>query len=123
MPATSTAFGNSNNLYIATCVTDPTTLGTTVTPSNVVVLPGNSVPLAAQAPATQQLQTPPRSNMFTMNQTVSPNFSQGNLVKAFIEYLPSAYFFICPCKCIKSKGVSKNQFIYHFKLTRHLNNL
>ncbi|XP_050783670.1 protein NPAT isoform X3 [Gopherus flavomarginatus] len=80
MPATSTAFGNSNNLYIATCVTDPTTLGTTVTPSNVVVLPGNSVPLAAQAPATQQLQTPPRSNMFTMNQTVSPNFSQGSAI-------------------------------------------
>ncbi|KAM9169499.1 protein NPAT isoform 3-T3 [Pangshura tecta] len=80
MPATSTAFGNSNNLYIATCVTDPTTLGTTVTPSNVVVLPGNSVSLAAQAPATQQLQTPPRSNMFTMNQTVSPNFSQGSAI-------------------------------------------
>nr|XP_032646581.1 protein NPAT isoform X2 [Chelonoidis abingdonii] len=80
MPATSTAFGNSNNLYIATCVTDPTTLGTTVTPSNVVVLPGSSVPLAAQAPATQQLQTPPRSNMFTMNQTVSPNFSQGSAI-------------------------------------------
>ncbi|XP_044874330.1 protein NPAT isoform X2 [Mauremys mutica] len=80
MPATSTAFGNSNNLYIATCVTDPTTLGTTVTPSNVVVLPGNSVPLAAQAPATQQLQTPPRSNMFTMNQTLSPNFSQGSAI-------------------------------------------
>ncbi|XP_039382720.1 protein NPAT isoform X2 [Mauremys reevesii] len=80
MPATSTAFGNSNNLYIATCVTDPTALGTTVTPSNVVVLPGNSVPLAAQAPATQQLQTPPRSNMFTMNQTLSPNFSQGSAI-------------------------------------------
>ncbi|EMP35904.1 Protein NPAT [Chelonia mydas] len=39
MPATSTAFGNSNNLYIATCVTDPTTLGTTVTPSNVLHMP------------------------------------------------------------------------------------
>nr|XP_014429254.1 protein NPAT isoform X1 [Pelodiscus sinensis] len=80
MPATSTAFGNSNNLYITTCMTDPTTLSTTVTPSNVVVLPGNSVSLAAQAPTAQQLQTPPRSNMFTMNQTVSPNFSQGSAI-------------------------------------------
>ncbi|XP_067418910.1 protein NPAT isoform X2 [Emydura macquarii macquarii] len=80
MPTTSTAFGNSNNLYIATCVTDPTTLGTTVTSSNVVVLPGNSMPLAAQAPATQQFQTPPKSNIFTMNQTVSPNFSQGSAI-------------------------------------------
>ncbi|KFV05817.1 Protein NPAT, partial [Tauraco erythrolophus] len=81
MPATSTAFGNSNNLYIATCVTDPATLGTAVTPSNVVVLPGNSVPLAAQAPPVQQLRTPPRSsNAFAANQTVSSNFSQGSAI-------------------------------------------
>lgn len=81
MPATSTAFGNSNNLYIATCMTDPAALGTAVTPSNVVVLPGSSMPLAAQAPAVQQLRTPPRSsNAFAANQTVSPNFPQGNLI-------------------------------------------
>ncbi|NWQ93162.1 NPAT protein, partial [Burhinus bistriatus] len=79
MPATSTAFGNSNNLYIATCVTDPATLGTAVTPSNVVVLPSSSVPLAAQAPAVQQLRTPPRSsNAFAANQAVSPSFPQGS---------------------------------------------
>ncbi|XP_009475170.1 PREDICTED: protein NPAT [Nipponia nippon] len=81
MPTTSTAFGNSNNLYIATCMTDPATLGTAVTPSNVVVLPGSSMPLAAQAPAVQQLRTPPRSsNTFAANQTVSPNFSQGSAI-------------------------------------------
>uniref|UniRef100_A0A8B9CDQ4 Nuclear protein, coactivator of histone transcription n=1 Tax=Anser brachyrhynchus TaxID=132585 RepID=A0A8B9CDQ4_9AVES len=81
MPATSTAFGNSNNLYIATCVTDPATLGTAVTPSNVVVLPGSSMPLAAQAPAVQQLRTPPRSSStFAANQTVSPNFPQGSAI-------------------------------------------
>ncbi|XP_051463994.1 protein NPAT isoform X2 [Apus apus] len=81
MPATSTAFGNSNNLYIATCVTDPATLGTAVTPSNVVVLPGNSMPLAAQAPAVQQLRTPPRTtSTFAANQTVSPNFPQGSAI-------------------------------------------
>ncbi|XP_009889226.1 PREDICTED: protein NPAT [Charadrius vociferus] len=81
MPATSTAFGNSNNLYIATCVTDPAALGTAVTPSNVVVLPSSSMPLAAQAPAVQQLRTPPRStNAFAANQTVSPNFPQGSAI-------------------------------------------
>ncbi|NXW99691.1 NPAT protein, partial [Larus smithsonianus] len=81
MPATSTAFGNSNNLYIATCVTDPAALGTAVTPSNVVVLPSSSMPLAAQAPAVQQLRTPPRSgNAFPANQTVSPNFPQGSAI-------------------------------------------
>ncbi|XP_008935142.1 PREDICTED: protein NPAT, partial [Merops nubicus] len=81
MPATSTAFGNSNNLYIATCVTDPATLGTAVTPSNVVVLPSNSMPLAAQAPAVQQLRTPPRaSNTFAASQAVSPNFPQGSAI-------------------------------------------
>ncbi|XP_056184531.1 protein NPAT isoform X1 [Falco biarmicus] len=81
MPATSTAFGNSNNLCIATCVTDPATLGTTVTPSNVVVLPGSSMPLAAQSPAVQQLRTPPRStNTLAANQTVSPNFPQGSAI-------------------------------------------
>ncbi|XP_028940401.1 protein NPAT, partial [Antrostomus carolinensis] len=81
MPATSTAFGNSNNLYIATCVTDPGTLGTAVTPSNVVVLPGSSMPLAAQAPVVQQLRTPPRSSStFAPNQTVSPNFPQGSAI-------------------------------------------
>uniref|UniRef100_A0A8B9IXG5 Nuclear protein, coactivator of histone transcription n=1 Tax=Amazona collaria TaxID=241587 RepID=A0A8B9IXG5_9PSIT len=81
MPATSTAFGNSNNLYIATCVTDPAALGTAVTPSNVVVLPGNSMPLAAQAPAVQQLRTPPRSSStFAANQAVSPNFAQGSAI-------------------------------------------
>lgn len=80
LPTTNTGFGNSNNLYIATCVTDTATLGTAVTPSNVVVLPGNSMPFAAQAPAVQQLRTPPRSsNAFAANQTVSPNFAQGNL--------------------------------------------
>ncbi|NWI05310.1 NPAT protein, partial [Tichodroma muraria] len=81
MPATSTAFGNSSNLYIATCMTDPATLGAAVTPSNVVVLPGSSVPLASQAPAVQQLRTPPRSsNTFPANQTVSPNFPQGSAI-------------------------------------------
>ncbi|NWW48177.1 NPAT protein, partial [Pedionomus torquatus] len=81
MPATSTAFGNSNNLYIATCVADPAALGTAGTPSNVVVLPGSSMPLAAQAPAVQPLRTPPRSsNAFTATQAVSPNFPQGSAI-------------------------------------------
>ncbi|NWW64151.1 NPAT protein, partial [Ifrita kowaldi] len=81
MPATSTAFGNSSNLYIATCMTDPAALGAAVTPSNVVVLPGSSMPLASQAPAVQQLRTPPRSsNTFPANQTVSPNFPQGSAI-------------------------------------------
>ncbi|NXR06959.1 NPAT protein, partial [Semnornis frantzii] len=81
MPATSTALGNSNNLYIATCMADPATLGTAVTPSNVVVWPGNSMPLAAQAPAVQQLRTPPRSsNTFAANQAVSSNFPQGSAI-------------------------------------------
>ncbi|XP_035299589.1 protein NPAT isoform X2 [Cricetulus griseus] len=80
MPATSTAFGNSSNILIATCVTDPTTLGPTVSQSNVVVLPGNSAPMTAQPPP-QQLQTPPKSNsVFTVNQAVSPNFSQGSAI-------------------------------------------
>uniref|UniRef100_A0A8C6QZI1 Nuclear protein in the AT region n=1 Tax=Nannospalax galili TaxID=1026970 RepID=A0A8C6QZI1_NANGA len=78
MPATSTTFGNSNNIVIATCVTDPTALGTTVSQSNVVVLPGNSA-MTAQPPP--QLQTPPRSNsVFAVNQAVSPNFSQGSAI-------------------------------------------
>lgn len=78
MPATSTAFGNSSNILIATCMTDPTALGPTVSQSNVVVLPGNSAPMTAQPPP-QQLQTPPKSNsVFAVNQAVSPNFSQGN---------------------------------------------
>ncbi|NWY46405.1 NPAT protein, partial [Sylvia atricapilla] len=81
MPATSTAFGNSSNLYIATCMTDPATLGAAVTPSNVVVLPGSSMPLASQGPGVQQLRTPPRSsNTFPANQTVSPNFPQGSAI-------------------------------------------
>ncbi|OBS59286.1 hypothetical protein A6R68_09590 [Neotoma lepida] len=61
MPTTSTAFGNSSNILIATCVTDPSALGPTVSQSNVVVLPGNSAPMTAQPPP-QQLQTPPKSN-------------------------------------------------------------
>ncbi|XP_004856570.1 protein NPAT isoform X1 [Heterocephalus glaber] len=80
MPATSTTFGNSNNILIATCVTDPAALGTTVSQSNVVVLPGNSAPMTAQPPP-PQLQTPPRSNsVFAVNQAVSPNFSQGSAI-------------------------------------------
>ncbi|XP_017402551.1 protein NPAT isoform X2 [Cebus imitator] len=80
MPATSTAFGNSNNILIATCVADPTALGTSVSQSNVVVLPGNSAPMTAQ-PLPPQLQTPPRSNsVFALNQAVSPNFSQGSAI-------------------------------------------
>ncbi|XP_012585372.1 PREDICTED: protein NPAT [Condylura cristata] len=80
MPTTSTTFGNSNNILIATCVTDPTALGTTVSQSNVVVLPGNSAPITAQ-PQPPQLQTPPRANsVFAVNQAVSPNFSQGSAI-------------------------------------------
>ncbi|KAM4828043.1 protein NPAT isoform 3-T3 [Thomomys bottae] len=80
IPTTSTTFGNSNNILIATCVTDPTALGTTVSQSNVVVLPGNSAPMAAPLPP-PQLQTPPRSNsVFALNQAVSPNFSQGSAI-------------------------------------------
>ncbi|XP_009067640.1 PREDICTED: protein NPAT, partial [Acanthisitta chloris] len=81
MPAASTGFGNSSNLYIATCMTDPAALGTAVAPSNVVVLPGNSMPLASQAPAVQPLRTPPRSsNTFPANQTIPPNFPQGSAI-------------------------------------------
>ncbi|CAK6448805.1 unnamed protein product [Pipistrellus nathusii] len=80
MPATSTTFGSSNNILIATCVTDPSTLGTTVSQSSVVVLPGNSAPMTAQ-PSPSQLQTPPRSNsVFAVNQAVSPSFSQGSAI-------------------------------------------
>ncbi|XP_027435440.2 protein NPAT isoform X1 [Zalophus californianus] len=80
MPATSTTFGNSNNILIATCVTDPTALGTTGSQSNVVVLPGNSAPVTAPPPL-PQLQTPPRSNsVFAVNHTVSPSFSQGSAI-------------------------------------------
>lgn len=79
MPATSTTFGSSNNILIATCMTDPTALGTTVSQSSVVVLPGNSAPRTSAQPSPSQLQTPPRSNsVFAVNQAVSPNFSQGN---------------------------------------------
>lgn len=80
MPTTSTAFGNSSNILIATCVTDPTALGPAVSQSNVVVLPGSSAPMTAQPPP-HQLQTPPKSNsVFAVNQAVSPNFSQGSAI-------------------------------------------
>ncbi|XP_044297367.1 protein NPAT isoform X2 [Varanus komodoensis] len=81
MPATSTSFGNSNSVYIATCMTEPTALSTNVTPSNLVVLPGNSTSLASQVPAPQQLRTPPRTNnLFAVNPLMSPNFSQGSTI-------------------------------------------
>ncbi|XP_066227706.1 protein NPAT isoform X1 [Saccopteryx leptura] len=80
MPATSTTFSNSNNILIATCMTDPTALGTAVSQSNVVVLPGSSAPVTAQ-PSPPQLQTPPRSNsVFAVNQAMSPSFSQGSAI-------------------------------------------
>ncbi|XP_008053487.1 protein NPAT [Carlito syrichta] len=80
MPATSTTFGNSNNILIATCVTDPAALGTTVSQSNVVVLPGNPAPMTPQPPP-PQLQTPPRSNsVFAVSPAVSPSFSQGSAI-------------------------------------------
>ncbi|XP_052044292.1 protein NPAT isoform X2 [Apodemus sylvaticus] len=80
MPATSTAFGNSSNILIATCMTDSAALGPTVSQSNVVVLPGSSTPMTAQPPP-QQLQTPPKSNSaFAVSQAVSPNFSQGSAI-------------------------------------------
>ncbi|XP_061484639.1 protein NPAT isoform X2 [Rhineura floridana] len=80
MPATSTSFSNSNSVYIATCMTEPTALNTNVTPSNLVVLPGSSTSLASQVP-TQQLRTPPRTNnLFAMNPPMSPNFSQGSAI-------------------------------------------
>lgn len=81
MPTTSTSFGNSNSIYIATCVTEPTALNTNVTPSNLVMLPGSSASLASQVPAPQQLRTPPRtSSLFAMNPPMSPNFSQGSAI-------------------------------------------
>ncbi|XP_029337530.1 protein NPAT isoform X2 [Mus caroli] len=80
MPTTSTAFGNSSNILIATCMTDSTALGPTVSQSNVVVLPGSSAPMTPQPPQ-QQLQTPPKSNSaFAVSQAVSPNFSQGSAI-------------------------------------------
>ncbi|XP_029398864.1 protein NPAT isoform X2 [Mus pahari] len=80
MPTTSTAFGSSSNILIATCMTDSTALGPTVSQSNVVVLPGSSAPMTTQPPP-QQLQTPPKSNSaFAVSQAVSPNFSQGSAI-------------------------------------------
>lgn len=79
MPGTSTSFSNSNNVYITTCVAEPAALGTSVTPSNIVMLPGNSASFTPQVSVAQQLRTPPRTNnLFAMSQPVSTNFSQGN---------------------------------------------
>uniref|UniRef100_A0A8C6Z6N1 Protein NPAT n=1 Tax=Nothoprocta perdicaria TaxID=30464 RepID=A0A8C6Z6N1_NOTPE len=81
MPATSTAFGSSNNLYIATCVADAAALGPPGAPSNVVVLPGASLPLAAQAPPGQPVRTPPRpSTALAASQAGSPGFPQGSAI-------------------------------------------
>ncbi|XP_053166946.1 protein NPAT isoform X2 [Hemicordylus capensis] len=81
MPATSTTFGNTNSVYIATCVTEPTALSTNASSSNLVMLPGNSTSLTSQIPAPQQLRTPPRTNnLFAMNPPMSPNFSQGSAI-------------------------------------------
>lgn len=79
MPGGSTSFSGSNSVYIATCMTEPAALGTSVAPSNLVVLPGNSTSLTPPVPTAQQLRTPPRtSSLFAMNPPMSPNFSQGN---------------------------------------------
>ncbi|XP_007438012.1 protein NPAT isoform X2 [Python bivittatus] len=81
LPATSTSFGSSNSVYIASCITEPTALSTNVTPSNLVVFPGNSTSLASQVPVPPQLRTPPRTNsLFAMNPPMSPNFSQGSAI-------------------------------------------
>uniref|UniRef100_A0A8C6XAD5 Nuclear protein, coactivator of histone transcription n=1 Tax=Naja naja TaxID=35670 RepID=A0A8C6XAD5_NAJNA len=81
MPATSTSFGSSNSIYIASCISEPAALSTNVTPSNLVVFPGNSTSLASQVPMPPQLRTPPRTNgLFAMNPTMSPNFSQGSAI-------------------------------------------
>lgn len=79
MPATSTSFNSSNSVYFATCVTEPSALSTSATPSNLVVLPGTSPSLASQVTTAQHLRTPPRTNsLFALNPPMSPNFSQGN---------------------------------------------
>uniref|UniRef100_U3FZ95 Protein NPAT n=1 Tax=Micrurus fulvius TaxID=8637 RepID=U3FZ95_MICFL len=81
MPATSTSFGSSNSVYIASCISEPAALSTNVTPSNLVVFPGNSTALASQVPMPPQLRTPPRTNgLFAMNPSMSPNFSQGSAI-------------------------------------------
>ncbi|XP_013915878.1 PREDICTED: protein NPAT [Thamnophis sirtalis] len=81
MPATSTSFGSSNSVYIASCISEPTALSTNVTPSNLVMFPGNSTSLASQVPMPPQLRTPPRTNgLFAMNPPMSPNFSQGSAI-------------------------------------------
>ncbi|XP_058040991.1 protein NPAT isoform X3 [Ahaetulla prasina] len=81
MPATSTSFGSSNSVYIASCISEPTALSTNVTPSNLVVFPGNPPSLASQVPMPPQLRTPPRTNgLFAMNPPMSPNFSQGSAI-------------------------------------------
>ncbi|XP_048349179.1 protein NPAT isoform X2 [Sphaerodactylus townsendi] len=81
MPGTTTSFGNCGNVYITTCVTEPTALSSNVTPSNLVMLPGGSTSLTSQVPAVQQLRTPPRTNsLFAMNPPLSPNFSQGSAI-------------------------------------------
>ncbi|XP_070798966.1 protein NPAT isoform X3 [Pituophis catenifer annectens] len=81
MPATSTSFGSSNSVYIASCISEPTALSTNVTPSNLVVFPGNPTSLTSQVPMPPQLRTPPRTNgLFAMNPPMSPNFSQGSAI-------------------------------------------
>ncbi|XP_015270299.1 PREDICTED: protein NPAT [Gekko japonicus] len=81
MPGANTSFGSSNSVYFATCVTEPAALGTSVTPSNLVVLPGSSTSLTPPVPTAQQLRTPPRTNnLFAMNPPMSPNFSQGSAI-------------------------------------------
>ncbi|XP_008120416.1 protein NPAT isoform X1 [Anolis carolinensis] len=81
MPATTTPFTNSNSVYIATCMTEPAALSTSVTPSNLVMLPSGSTSLASQISTPQPLRTPPRTNgLFTMNPPMSPNFPHGSAI-------------------------------------------
>ncbi|KAJ1113642.1 hypothetical protein NDU88_001884 [Pleurodeles waltl] len=68
----STSFGQSNNVYITTCMTDNGTFRSTASQSKIT-------PISAKTQS--QVQTPPRPrNMFSVGQTLSPKVSQGSTI-------------------------------------------
>ncbi|XP_029458326.1 LOW QUALITY PROTEIN: protein NPAT [Rhinatrema bivittatum] len=114
MPATSAGFGQSNSIFITTCVPETPALDNSVTQSNVVMVPQ------------QQLQTPPKLNsMFAASQT-SPSYTQGStiIIASPVQPLLQGMMGMIPVSVVGQNGntLSAPPQIFHVPISAPVGN-
>ncbi|XP_030056125.1 protein NPAT isoform X2 [Microcaecilia unicolor] len=117
MPATSTSFGQSNSVFIATCVPEPPALDNTVTQSSIIMVPSKST-------QPQLLQTPQKSSSMLAASQTSPGFTQGStiIMASPVQPLVQGMMGMIPISIVGQNGTMLSPQVLHMPIAAPVGN-